>query len=400
MFSFLLAIIYVAFISLGLPDSLIGSAWPVMHGELAVPMSYAGIVTITISAGTIVSSLLSDRLTSKLGAGLVTTISVMTTAIALFGFSVSHSFFLLVLWAIPYGLGAGAVDAALNNFVALHYSSRHMNWLHSFWGVGASISPYIMSFNLLHGLGWSNGYRTVSLIQFGLTAVLFLSLPMWKRQKKVLLGAENAATSEQTPAPRQPVPMKKLFKIQGLPLVLIMFFCYCTLEQTIGLWSSSYLVQVRGVEVTLAAKFASLFFLGITAGRFLSGFISDKFGDWQLIRKGSIVLLVGIGLIVLPLPIKEVSLVGLVITGIGCAPIYPAIIHSTPDNFGRKNSQAVIGIQMASAYLGMTIMPPLFGWLAGLTTIKIYPLFLLIVAIIMLVATEALHKVVRAKSAE
>lgn len=397
MFSLLLAIIYVAFVSLGLPDSLLGSAWPVMHAQLGVPMSYAGIVTMTISAGTIVSSLLSDRLTSKLGAGLVTAISVLTTAIALFGFSVSQSFYLLVLWAIPYGLGAGAVDAALNNYAALHFSSRHMNWLHSFWGVGASISPYIMSYNLLHGSGWSNGYRTVALIQLGLTIVLFLSLPLWKQQKKSMYDKREASSDSEPTPRREPIPMKKVVKISGVPLVLIMFFCYCALEQAIGLWSSSYLVQVRGVEVTLAAKFASLFFIGITAGRFLSGFISDKWGDWRLIRRGNVTLLIGIALIVLPLPVKEISLAGLLITGIGCAPIYPAIIHSTPDNFGRKNSQAVIGIQMASAYLGMTLMPPFFGWLAGLTTIKIYPLFLLIVALIMMVATEKLHRIVRGK---
>jgi fucose permease len=391
MYSFLLAIIYIAFISLGLPDSLVGSAWPVMHSELNVPLSYAGMITMTIAAGTICSSLLSNRLTSRLGAGMVTAISVLTTAVALFGFSVAHSFIWLIIWAIPYGLGAGAVDAALNNFVALHYSSRHMNWLHSFWGVGASISPYIMSYSLGHQLGWHHGYRLVSLIQLGLTICLFLSLPAWRRQTQRKTAVEQAAAPPST----KPLPMKQVLQLRGIAFVLLAFFCYSTLEQTVGLWASSYLVQARGVEVTLAAKFASLFFLGITAGRFLSGFISDKVGDRKLIRYGTLIILIGLACLSVPVSLKALPLAGLVIIGLGCAPIYPAIIHSTPTNFGREHSQAVIGVQMACAYLGTTLMPPLFGGLAAFLGISIYPFFLLLFAGLMLFSAEKLNRVVQ-----
>lgn len=386
MYSFLLAIIYIAFISLGLPDSLIGSAWPVMHGELGVPLAYAGIVTMIISGGTIVSSLLSDRLTSRFGAGFVTAISVLTTAAALFGFSISHSFILLCVWAIPYGLGAGAVDAALNNFVALHYTSRHMNWLHCFWGVGAAISPYIMSFSLTHQLGWNNGYRSVSIIQLVLTFVLFLSLPAWKRK-------ERTQRQETDAAPRKPQRFADLLKIKGLPMVLLTFFAYCALEQTTGLWASSYLVRARGIDTTTAAKFASLFFLGITFGRFLSGLISDKLGDKRLIRLGSGVLLIGVMMIVLP-AFNGLALIGLIVAGIGSGPIYPSIIHATPENFGKEKSQGIIGVQMASAYVGTTFMPPIFGWLSSVFSIKLYPLFLLLFAVVMILASERMNQMV------
>lgn len=225
MFSFLLIIIYIAFISLGLPDSLLGSAWPVMYGQLDVPMSYAGIVTMIISGGTIVSSLLSDKLTRKLGAGLVTAISVIMTAAALFGFSVSNSFILLCLWAVPYGLGAGAVDAALNNYVALHYASRHMSWLHCFWGVGAAVSPYIMSYCLTGGYGWNSGYRSVAIVQFVLAVILFSSLPLWKRKNIIASRSDTPTTALSLP---------QALQIKGVKLILLTFFGYCALEATAG----------------------------------------------------------------------------------------------------------------------------------------------------------------------
>ena len=288
MYSLLLVIIYIAFISLGLPDSLIGSAWPVMHEQLNVPISYAGIVTMIISSGTIVSSLLSDRVTKKLGTGLVTSISVFLTAAALFGFSISKSFILLCIWAIPYGLGAGAVDAALNNYVALHYTSRHMNWLHCCWGVGAAISPYIMSYSLIGGYGWNSGYRSVAIVQIILTAFLFISLPLWKRN-----NTGNNESSNGSEDKSEVVGLRQALKIKGVKLVLITFFGYCALETTAGLWASSYLVINRGVDTEIAAQFASLFYMGITFGRFLCGFISDKFGDKQMIRYGLTIKLSG-----------------------------------------------------------------------------------------------------------
>jgi fucose permease len=388
MYSLLLIIIYIAFISLGLPDSLLGSAWPVMYGQLGVPMSYAGIVTMIIAGGTIVSSLLSDRLTRKLGSGLVTAISVMMTAAALFGFSVSHSFILLCIWAIPYGLGAGAVDAALNNYVALHYASRHMSWLHCFWGVGAAVSPYIMGYCLTGGLGWNSGYRSVAVVQIVLTAILFISLPIWKKR---------AANESSAGTPTAPLSLPQALRLRGVKFVLLTFFSYCALESTTGLWASSYLVEFRGVDYRTAAKFASLFFLGITFGRFLCGFIADKIGDKLLIRIGIITVIFGVALIGIPGGISEIALVGLVIAGLGCAPVYPSVIHSTPSNFGPENSQAIIGIQMASAYAGSTFMPPLFGFIADKINIGLYPFYLIIFAILMLVMSEKLNKVIAVK---
>ncbi len=382
MFSFLIVIIYIAFISLGLPDSITGSAWPVMHGELGVPLSYVGIVTMIIAGCTIISGLTSDWLTRKLGAGLVTAISVAMTAVALFGFSVTESFLPLCFWAIPYGLGAGAVDAALNNYVALHYASRHMSWLHCFWGVGAATGPYIMSYALTSGAGWNNGYRIISVIQIVLTVVLFASLPMWKKR---VTDDENG----------EEVKSKGIvgsLKIKGVPMVLVMFFGYCALEATAGIWASSYLVEYKGTDAETAARFASLFYIGITVGRFVCGFVADKIGDRNLIRIGLAVITAGLVMIMLPVSVNAVALVGLVVVGIGCAPIYPSVIHATPANFGRENSQAIIGIQMASAYVGTTFMPPLFGVIAENINIGLYPFYMAVFAVLMVVCSEMLNK--------
>lgn len=386
MFTLLLALIYISFISLGLPDSLLGSAWPVMRVEFNASLDFAGAISMIITAGTIVSSLLSDRMTRKFGVGVVTAVSVSMTAIALFGFSVSGSVPALCLWAIPYGLGAGGVDAALNNFVALHYSARHMSWLHCFWGLGASISPYIMSTALAHNLGWRVGYSTVSIIQVVLALVLFATLPIWK---KVRFQTSDASTEVTT----QPVGLLAALKIRGVPYVLLAFFAYCSLEGIAILWTSSYLVEHRGVDTEVAAAFASLFYLGITAGRFLNGFIADKFGDRNMIRAGIGVLSVGIVLIMLPVSSNIPAFVGLLITGLGCAPIYPSIIHATPSNFGRENSQAIVGIQMACAYTGNTIMPPVFGMCAKHISMALFPFFMAAFAIMMLIMTESLNRI-------
>lgn len=386
MYSLLLIIIYIAFISLGLPDSLLGSAWPVMYKQLDVPISYAGIISMIISAGTIVSSLMSDRVTTKLGAGLVTAISVLMTAVALFGFSISNSFILLCLWAIPYGLGAGGVDAALNNYVALHYASRHMSWLHCFWGVGAAVSPYIMGYCLTAGFGWHSGYRSVAIIQIVLTIVLFISLPIWKKKNTNGNSDENSTET---------LGLFNALKIRGVKFILLTFFGYCALETTAGLWASSYLVNFRGVDSEIAARFASLFYIGITFGRFLCGFIADKVGDRRLIRLGIMVIISGIVLVGMPMVNNITALVGLIIIGLGCAPVYPSIIHSTPSNFGEENSQAIIGIQMASAYVGSTFMPPIFGWIAKNINIGLYPIYLFFFAILMLTMSETLNKVLK-----
>lgn len=385
MFSLLLAIIYVSFISLGLPDSLLGSGWPSMYGELGVSVSFAGIVSMIIAGGTIISSLLSERMTKRLGTGMVTAVSVLMTAVALFGFSVSNSFILLCIFAIPYGLGAGGVDAALNNYVALHYSSRHMSWLHCFWGVGTAISPYIMSYALGAGMGWHMGYRIVSVLQIILTVILFFSLPMWKKQ--------TSATGDNKPA----IGIRKALKIKGVKSVLLAFFGYCALETTAGLWASSYLNLYKEVDAETAAQFASLFYIGITVGRFLCGFVADKLGDRTLIRLGLAVIIIGIVSVWMPVDTTYFSLIGLIVIGLGCAPVYPSVIHSTPRNFGEENSQAIIGIQMASAYTGSTFMPPLFGIIASHINISFYPEFLAVFAILMIIMTENLNKKVKLK---
>ena len=382
MFSLLLAIIYLAFISLGLPDSLLGSAWPVMQTELGVPISYAGIITMIIAGSTIVSSLLSDRMIRKMGAGLVTAISVAMTAAALMGFSLSPRFWMLCLWAIPYGLGAGAVDAALNNYVALHYSSRHMSWLHAFWGVGVSISPAVMGACLSGGAGWAGGYRVISLFQIALTAVLFFSLPLWKKTD----GTDEDGTVTEA------LSLGQVLRLRGAPCVLIAFFAYCALEQTTGLWASSYLVEFRHISEISAARFASLYYMGIMIGRFLNGFIADKFGDKTMIRVGILTACAGIAMVALPIKVDFIALAGLLVIGLGAAPIYPCIIHSTPTNFGRENSQSMVGVQMAAAYVGTTFMPPLFGLIAQYVSIGLYPAFLMLFALFALIMTERLNK--------
>lgn len=385
MFSLLLAIIYMAFISLGLPDSLLGAAWPTLQVTLSVPLSYAGIVTMLISAFTIVSSLTADRVIHKFGTGLVTAFSVLLTALALLGFSFSTEFWMLCVLAVPYGLGAGAIDAALNNYVALHYSSRQMSWLHAFWGVGVTISPYIMGFCLSRDLGWEMGYRSVSVIQMALTALMFLTLPLWKQKKSGEAIAKEASGVV--------LSLPQIFRLKGAPLVLISFFCYCALESTAGLWASSYMADYRGVDPDTAARFAALFYLGITLGRVANGFVADRFGDRTMIRVGILTKIAGILLVILPLQTHALALAGLVVIGLGAAPVYPCIIHSTPVNFGEENSQSMVGVQMACAYTGSLFMPPLFGLIAQHIHMGLYPVYLGIFACIMLLMTERLNRI-------
>jgi len=380
MIQLLLPIIYVAFISLGLPDSLLGSAWPSMYLLLGVPVSYAGILSMIISFGTIISSLNSDHLTRILGAGKVTVISVGMTAAALFGFSVSSQFWMLCLWAIPYGLGAGSVDAALNNYVALHYESRHMSWLHCMWGIGTMISPMVMGAVLAGGKSWTLGYRYIAIFQIALTVVLLLSLPLWQKR--------STGTSEDGSVP-QALSLRQVFRLPGAKEVMLCFFCYCALETTTSLWASSYLTLSKGVAADTAATFASLFYIGITAGRAACGFLTLKFNDTQMIRIGQCILAVGVLALLMPGP-QMLSLAGLVLVGLGCAPIYPSLIHSTPDHFGADKSQAVIGIQMASAYVGNLAMPPLFGLLANNITPALFPFYLLVLLVLMVFMHEQL----------
>lgn len=379
MFSLLLALIYVSFISLGLPDSLLGSAWPQMQESLGVSLSLGGVISFLITASTILSSLMSHQVIQRFGTGAVTMCSVALTALALFGFSLSNSFFALCLWAIPYGLGAGSVDAALNNFVALHCKAKHMSWLHCFWGIGATGGPYIMGLCLSRGMGWQAGYRTISFLQMALTLILLLSLPLWKKQELPLSGGETVRP--QTPQ------WGKLLKRPGVKAALTAFFFYSALELTTGLWGSSYMVAVRGISAETAAKWISLFYLGITAGRFFSGFLTLRFSDDAMVRLGEGTAIVGILLILLPLHNLFLCL-GLILTGLGCAPIYPSLLHATPQRFGKSLSQSLMGTQMAISYLGSTTMPPVSGFLSEKISMGLYPVLLLVFALSMTVLTE------------
>ncbi|WP_315369728.1 MFS transporter [Oribacterium sinus] len=388
MFSILLFMIYLAFVSLGLPDALLGSAWPIMYQEFAVPVSYSGTVFMIICGGTILSSLNSEKLNRRFGTGKITAISVFLTAIALFGFSISHSFLMLCLFAIPYGLGAGSVDAALNHYVALHYSSRHMSWLHCMWGLGASVGPYIMGFVLQRGEPWNRGYLIVSIIQFILAIILFCSLSLWKKNPEEL--TENAASTAKQEAPKQEAPkqeapkqeapkqralsLREVFAIPGAKESLASFYGYCALEQTVGLWAGSFMVLALGMEEKLAASYVALFYFGITFGRFLSGFFTMKWKDEQLVLGGSAIVFFGIFLLFTPWS-KAMVLPALILIGLGCAPVYPSVIHSTPYNFGVEHSSALIGAQMASAYVGTLIMPPFFGVLGRSFSMKLFPYY-------------------------
>ena len=393
MVTLLLALIYLAFISLGLPDSLLGSAWPQMHVDLGAQRSMEGIISMLISCGTVISSLFSEKIIYKFGTGMISAVSTLLTAVALFGFSVSGNFYMLCFLAIPYGLGAGAIDAALNNYVALHFASRHMSWLHCFWGIGAAVGPYVMGVAMSLGKGWRGGYLAISVIQLVLTIVLFAALPLWKiNQEK----NEESITEK-----KEPKKLKEIFKIKGVAFVLIAFFCYCAVEQTTGLWASSYFVINRGLSNHTAASFVGLFYIGITGGRFLSGFIADKFGDKKMIRLGICGILIGVVFLLIPANqlfssykmLKEIfPLIGLGFVGFGCAPIYPSVIHATPDNFGKENSQAIIGIQMAFAYMGVIIMPALFGIISQYITIALFPIYIMLITLVMFIMSEKMNK--------
>lgn len=381
----LLIIIYIAFISLGLPDAIMGSAWPMIHKDLNVPISYAGIATMIVSGGTIISSFFSEKVIRKFGTGKVTTFSVLLTATGLLGIYISPSFIWICLMGIPLGIGAGAVDSALNNFVALHYKARHMNWLHCFWGIGATSGPFIMSVYLLKDNGWRLGYSTIGIIQAILVVCLFISLPIWRK-----FEAPNNNEEEKS----SEVNVSILLKLPGAKAALISFLCYCAVELTTGLWASSFLVMNNGLSTEMAAKWVSFYYLGITVGRFLSGFMAMKFNNKQMIRIGQVICILGSAILTLSLS-ESLQLAGLIAIGLGCAPIYPAMLHETPNRFGKELSQGIMGIQMATAYIGSTFIPPLFGAISQLIGFKFLPIFLLVFMVIMLVSSEYVNKKVK-----
>lgn len=379
MTSLLLALIYICFISLGLPDSLLGSAWPVLHKQIYVPVSYAGIISMAICVCTIQASLFSDKLLRKFGVGKVTAFSVALTALGLGGFSVSDQFWKLILYSVPYGLGAGGIDAILNNYVALHYKAQHLSWLHCMWGVGASISPFIMSYSLVSLDNWSYGYLIVAAIQAVLAALIFISLPIWKK-----CAQSNEDAVEET---QKALTFREVFAIKGALPCFFTFFCYCALELTTSLWASSYLVELWAFTPEAAASFGSMFYIGVTLGRLANGFLAMKLNDHFLIRMGIGLIAVGIVLLFVPLHCTF-ALVGFVVIGLGCAPIYPCIIHMTPAVFGKDKSQAMIGVQMAFAYIGFLLMPPLFGVIADYISISLLPIYQLILLALVFLTHE------------
>lgn len=379
MFGLLLVIIYVSFVSLGLPDAVLGAAWPVIYPEYRVPVSWMGAISLIMSAGTVVSSLFLDRLVRKLGTGLLTACSVAMTAIAMLGFATASNYWTLIFWAIPYGLGAGSVDAALNNYVAVHYASRHMSWLHCMWGLGAMSGPYIMGYVLGGGSSWNMGYFYIAVLQFVLTAVLFFSIPKWKRTAGETVENTGASLS-----------IRQIFAVPGAKAVMLTFLCYCALEQTIGQWVSSYLVLHTHMSEDLAAALAGLFFAGITFGRLLSGFLTIRFSDKEMMRIGF--AFVGVGILLMLLPLGQIgAAVGLLIIGFGGAPIYPCLMHSVPEYFGEDKSQAIIGVLMAGAYVGMCIMPPVYGVIADAVGAWTLPVVSLLMALLMTGSFESLH---------
>lgn len=387
MASLLIAVIYLAFISMGLPDAILGAAWPTMHERLGVPVSYAGFLTILMSSGTVVSGLLSNRLIRTFGTGRLTVVCTGLTAMGLFGFAFSSSFWQLCLWAIPYGLGAGSIDAALNSYVALHYKSRHMSWIHFSWGLGATAGPVIMGFCLTRGYAWTSGYWIAGIVQTGMVLALLMSLPLWK-------------SAVPTPAPGRTEhhsSSRDALRLPGVKGILFAFFCYCALESTCGIWASSYMVIHRGIAAAAAAKWASFFYLGITIGRFVLGFIADIVGNRRMIRAGQTCAAVGALLVILPLD-TALTFSGLMLLGLGCAPIYPCLLHATPDNFGPSNSQALMGIQMACAYTGSMLMPPVVGIAADWIGIAIYPYVLLALITAMAIMTERLNAIVKRRT--
>ena len=385
----LLVIIYVTFVSLGLPDALLGSGWPTMYQGLGVPMASAGIISMIIFGGTILSSFASGRVVRRLGFGLTVAISVTMTATALVGISLSGNFIMICLWAIPLGLGAGSIDSSLNNFVALYYNAKYMNWLHCFWGVGASISPIIMSFALDEWNSWNLGYRIVGIFQICLAVFLFATLPLWKRANKI--------ETDEVDTKKADISFKKLFSLPAAKETLVAFFCYCSVEVTVALWGSSYLVTARNVPASTAASWIALYYGGITVGRFLSGILAIKFDTKQMVRIGVTSVAIGIAILFTPLP-SIMMLVALFFIGLGCAPIFPSLLHETPTNFGSENSQTMIGVQMGCAYMGSTLMPPLFGLIATKISYHALPFFLGIFLTLMIVLLKISNKKLKSLS--
>jgi fucose permease len=384
MATLLLVLIYIAFISLGLPDALLGAGWPVMQPEFGVAYASAGIASMVISGGTIVSSVFSSRLLKRYGTARVTAFSVGLTAVALAGFGLAPSFWWLVAAAVPLGLGAGAVDAGLNAYVAEHYESRHMSWLHSFWGVGALTGPLVLSALLAHGASWRVGYLGIAALQVVLVVVLIVSIPLWDKVKARSQG-------DVPPPPADHKPLLFPLSLKGAKPALAAFFFYCGVEATMGLWGGSFLFKAKGLDAASSATWVSLFYASITLGRFLTGFVTYKVSNNDLIRWGGVAILTGVVLMLAPLPLPF-TLAGFVLVGFGCAPIYPCMLHETPNRFGAEHAQGIMGFQMAVAYVGSTLLPPVFGLVASFTSLGLLPVFLVVYTGLLLGLSEVVRR--------
>lgn len=397
MVTFFLLIIYLAFISLGLPDSLLGVAWPAMQPDIGAAFESAGWLSMVITGGTIVSSLISGSVIERFGTGMVTLVSCLLTASALLGFAYAPSLFWLILLAIPLGLGAGAVDTGLNHYVANHYKAHHMSWLHCFWGVGATLGPIIMSYSMGTYDAWRDGYFTVSMLQFALVFILLLTLPLWRivasqhRQPEDMI--EEQTGNESTNSDEAIVQKHgKPLQIRGVKITLLAFLFYCGVEATIGLWGASFLVGTRDLPPETAAVWVSMYYGGITFGRFITGFVTLRLNNRTLIRAGQVTAIAGAVLLLLPLH-SYLSLIGLIVIGLGLAPIFPCLLHETPARFGKAQSSRIMGYQIAVAYTGTTILPPLFGIVAAQISIGLLPVVILLFALIMLVSSEKVNRI-------
>lgn len=380
MATLLLIVIYIAFIGLGLPDSLLGTAWPAMYVDLKLPVSFEAIANAVVVIGTIISSLNAARLIKKLGTLKIVIISTLLTACAIFGYAMVPNFYCLLLLGIPMGIGAGAIDTALNNYLAIHYKASHMNWLHCFWGIGAMSGPIVMSVFMKGGMGWRYGYFAIGAAQAVVVIILLISIPIWKAQKDTSAEEESAV-----------MKFFDLLKVKGVKLAMLTFLCYCATEYTIVCWGSTYLVNYRAVSAATAASWISMYYLGITAGRMLCGFIAIKFNNRKLIRVGLLTVLLGAVILMLPLP-PIAAMIGLAFVGFGCAPVFPGMLSETPKYFGKNLSQAVIGVEMTSAYTGVLILPMIFGFLATCISMALIPYFLVVLVVSMLIFTSLLNK--------
>lgn len=387
MATLLLVLIYIAFISLGLPDALLGAGWPVMQPEFAVPVGYAGLVQITVSVGTIISSIYSGRVLRRYGTGRTTAISVTFTAFALFGFGISPSFMWLLVAAIPLGLGAGSVDAGLNAYVAAHYESRHMSWLHSFWGLGALSGPLVLASLLARGMPWRKGYLSIAIFQSVLVIILFMALPLWRTVHRDVDQPKRIANEK-----HRHKSIGEIVRIKGVPSALLTFIVYTGIESTMGLWGGSYLFRTKGLDAVAAASWVSLFYASLTLGRIFNGFATYRWSNNSLIRGGVVVIFVGIVFLLFPLSLSF-TLIGFLLVGFGCAPIFPSMQHATPEHFGLENSQDIIGLQLAATYTGFLILPPFFGFIAEQFSFDLMPFILCAYLVVLFISTERLRKV-------